>query len=473
MVQARLFKNEKIFPFFISLSFIFLALLLPLYDEINGWHNLILDNYNLTWYDGRSPVNFYLIKNLVEGKPLYFQKGFMLGFIPVEEHFDFYKAGEVYKFGSTLIYLYPFLSLTLFPSLSELSLFKLLLLINTTLFALILFIFYFIQRFLGLEKKYAALSTFIGGIATAILIYSRYLFLRETLFSFLFMLLIYMLFQNWKRKTERKELLISVIFSAFILVSKFIVASIFFVLLLLLVQKFKLVRSIPLFAFSGLISLLALYLSTSLYLATDFLSLLSMQREGLSVTITQPFFNIFPQYIPAIDYKVYGFHNMSSERKLDRFFSYIYGFEEGKGNALFLFTSGLFGVLFSERGFVYNSPFLVFSVFGILCYKRCKERDFLLVLILTFLVIFGLLNFAWHGGLTPRYVRNFDVPILFLTFFSFSYLQKGRSKLFKALFFFLLVLSILNVFSLAMRADWVYMHPTTLFSYDLVLWPFI
>jgi hypothetical protein len=41
----------------------------------------------------------------------------------------------------------------------------------------------------------------------------------------------------------------------------------------------------------------------------------------------------------------------------------------------------------------------------------------------------------------------------------------------KTLFLILTILSILNVTSLAIRADWTYEHPVDLVSYDLVLWP--
>jgi hypothetical protein len=197
-----------------------------------------------------------------------------------------------------------------------------------------------------------------------------------------------------------------------------------------------------------------------------------IRREGLAVEITQPFFNVFPNYIPALDYKTYGFHNTSSEWKLDRFYSYIYGFKEGKGNALFLFTSGLFGVLFSERGFIYNSPFLIFSILGIFSYKRIRERNFILSIILVFLLVYGMLNFIWHGGGIVRYVRSFNVSILLLTFFSFFYIQQTKRKMVKLIFIILILLSILNVFSLAIRADWVYEHPKDLVSYDLILSPF-
>jgi hypothetical protein len=84
----------------------------------------------------------------------------------------------------------------------------------------------------------------------------------------------------------------------------------------------------------------------------------------------------------------------------------------------------------------------------------------------------------WYGGVTPRYNRFFTIPVFFVTFFSFYYIQetsreKNKTKRFfiYTIFIILVILSILNVFSLAIRADWTYEHEANLVSYDLVLWP--
>jgi hypothetical protein len=89
------------------------------------------------------------------------------------------------------------------------------------------------------------------------------------------------------------------------------------------------------------------------------------------------------------------------------------------------------------------------------------------------LISFGLFNFIWHGGITPRYVRNFQIPILLLSFFSFYYIQKTKNIFIKLIFFLLIILSILNVSSIAIRADWTYMHEADLVSSDLILWPWL
>ena len=134
-------------------------------------------------------------------------------------------------------------------------------------------------------------------------------------------------------------------------------------------------------------------------------------------------FNVYENYVNALDYSIYGYHNINSIFKSFRSFSYIHGFKEEKGNALFLFTSGLFGSLFGPKGFVYNSPFLIFSILGIFSYKQKEKKNFLALTIILFLVLFGFFNFYWYGGVTPRYVRHFQIPILLLSFFSFYCLQ--------------------------------------------------
>ena len=81
----------------IVLSLILISLFLPIYDRTNGFHNLIFDDYILTWYDGRSPANFHMVKNIIENGSISFSKGYLIGDIPVENHYDFFeKDGRYY-----------------------------------------------------------------------------------------------------------------------------------------------------------------------------------------------------------------------------------------------------------------------------------------------------------------------------------------------------------------------------------------
>jgi len=184
-----------------------------------------------------------------------------------------------------------------------------------------------------------------------------------------------------------------------------------------------------------------------------------------------PFFKVFPNYLNALDYSVFGYHNQTSQWKISREFAYIYVFEQLKGNAIFLASYSLFGTLFGPRGFVFNSPYLIFSILGIFIYNKKKEKKLLLTIIVLIILIYALFHLRWQGGYSPRYIRYYTIPVLFLTFFSFYYIQETKNNLVKLIFLALVIISILNVTSLAVRADWTYEHEADLVSYDLVLWP--
>jgi len=188
--------------------------------------------------------------------------------------------------------------------------------------------------------------------------------------------------------------------------------------------------------------------------------------------------SIFPKFIHALDFVIYGYHDPKSVWKFFRMSNFIYTFLERPGNAIFLQFYGLFGSLFGTKGFVYNSIFLIFSIFGILAYKKGGKRNIILTSVIFIILIYGLIHPTWYGGVTPRYVRFFNIPVLFLTFFSFYYIQevsKEKNKIKRlmiySIFVIMIILSMLNVISLAVRADWTYEHEANLISYDLVLWP--
>jgi hypothetical protein len=470
-------RSDRFLSFIAALFFILFSMLLPIYDEINGIHNPIFSEYKLVWYDGRSPLNFHIILNLIKNGTAFFPEDYKINDFPIKWDFDLVRVGDVYKPIYNYLPLYLFTTLFYFvPFQTELQLFKLILFSNIVLSSLILALFYFIQRRLGLKKVYSLGSTLLGGIATSILIYSRYLFLTQTIYTLVFIALIYLILKNWGKKSTKGDVLISSISSLYIFILKsFWLVPIFF---LYLFHRFKVIKSIAIFV--------AFYLVTTSLIFLHYFFLwegsirLDIEREGLNIS-HNPFFTIFPSYIAAPDYSIYGFHNLSGPR-LDRYFAYIYGFREGRGNAIFLFVHGLFGSLFGPKGFVFNSPFLIFSIFGILfkekpsrkkIHQELKRKREFILWITCFFIILGGFYFFWYGGATPRYVRHFNIPVLFLTFFSFYYLQRTKERWKELIFLILIILSVLNVSSLAIRADWTYEHASDLFSYDLVLWPFI
>jgi hypothetical protein len=367
-------------------------------------------------------------------------------------------------------YIYAGSLFLIYPS-SDLLLFKAMVLLTIIFSGLTLSIFYLVQRLLGLDIKYSLLSTLIAGVATSVLIYSRYLFIDHTIMSLLFISLIYILLKNRKKISFKVEILAVMIFSLFIiLLWNIYLILIFFVILSYLFIKYKLIRSAKFLIISILIISLIRALLYLPYFGITQRTPSSGIKEMINI-LNVPIFRVFPKYINALDYSVFGCHNQTSIWKFFRQFSYIYAFEEPKGNAIFLASYGLFGSLFGPRGIIFNSPYLIFSILGIFAYKRRKERNLLLVIIILIILCYGLFQLKWRGGLSSRYIRYYTIPVLFLTFFSFYCIQETKNKWAKLIFIVLVIISILNVISLSIRADWTYEHETDLVSYDLVLWP--
>jgi len=437
---------------------------------VNGFHNLIFDNYELTWYDGRSPANFYIIKNILEKKTISFSKGYLIGGIKVENNMDFYEIhGSYYPIFNFLgDYVYAGI-LSLLYSSTELQLFKGMILLNTAFSAFTLIVFYFVQKNIGLNTKYSFLSTLIAGIATAILIYSRYLFIEYTILGLLFISLIYILLKYRKKMSLKIEVFTVIILSLFLIFLwyKYIIL-IFFVILSYFFIRDKLVRT-KILIISGLIVCISLTLLNLFYSGIT----PRISPSGINNIIqieNVPIIAIFSNYVNALDYIVYGYHDPASVWKLYRVYPYIYGFKQEPGNAIFFRFYGLFVPFFGPKGVVYNSPFLIFSILGIFAYKDREKKNLLLLFIILMILVYGLLSPIWYGGVSPRYVRHFLILILLLTFFSFYYIQTTKNNWIKLIFLGLVILSILNVTSLAIRADWNYEHEADLFSYDLVLW---
>lgn len=463
--------------FFISsllaLSFFTISILLPSYNEENGFFNLIFDDYVIVWRDGRSPANFHITKNIIEGKGIHFPRGYLIDNIKIENYFDFLEVDGVFRpvFNYLANYIYAYV-LSIFPISNQLQLFKGMVLLTILFYTFSLFIFYFLQRELGLSLRYSALSTFVAGIATSILIYSRYLFIQYAVLTFLGILLIYVLSKDWKKMKKlfpRIEIVTSLLFSFFliflwyipVILVFFLFLSIFFVRNRIIQLKILMIPSLFLLFFA-------------FYVFSQYSNLPKPNLPNVRNIVGlggNSVISIFPNYINALDFSIYGYHNQTDVWKPLRIYAYIYAFKEKPGNAIFLRSYGIFGILFGPKGIIFNSPFLIFSILGIFIYRDKEKRNLLSIFIILFIIIYGFLNPVWYGGVTPRYDRFLSIPILLLTFFSFYYIQKTKNIWAKLIFFTLVVLSILNVVSLAIRADWTYEHPADLVSYDIVLWP--
>ena len=471
--------KEFFLLFFIILFFIVIVISLPIYDEFNGFHNIIFDNYTLKWYDGRSPINFYLTRNLIENGYIFFSKGNVIGSMTVENYFDFfYKNGVFYpKFNFIGSYTYAFILYIFYP-LTDILLFKSMILLNILFSIFMLLIFYSIQKLLDVKIKYALMSTFIAGIATSILIYSRYLFIENLIKDLLFVSLIYLFLRNLKKQSLKTEILIIVNFSIFLIfLWNAIIMLIFFVSFSLFLIRYRLIKNIKIFIIINFTLIILLIVASNIYFS-GYVKETPIDTKNLIIIRNIPILRVFPRYVNALDFSIFGYHDPSSVWKLDRTFSYIYAFEELKGNAIFLKIYGLFGSLFGPKGIIFNSLYLIFSIAGIFLYKESERKKLLLLSIVLIILIYGLLQPMWYGGVTPRYNRFYTIPALFLTFFSFYYIQeisKEKCKIKKyfiyTIFSILVVLSVLNVSSLAIRADWTYEHEANLVSYDLVIWP--
>jgi hypothetical protein len=468
-------KNEHILLVFLILSFIFIVLSLPIYDRINGFHNIVLDDYILTWYDGRSPANFHIIKNIIKNGSISFTKGYLIGDIPVENHYDFLEEdGKYYPayffFGD---YIYASI-LYFFQFSSDIQLFKAMMMLNIAFFASILIIFYHTQRLLGLKLKYCCASTLIAGFATSILIYCRYLFIKDTLSTLFFSVIIYAIIKSQKKPSIKTDALIIIFFLSLFILSRYVYRTevelliIIFMVILYLIFKYKLISLKKPYLFIIILGIILIVFSHSFY--SFYRKNIFLESTSISSKDLYPY--LIPNYIPALDFIVYGYHDPSSVWKLDRFFPMYYTFQQLPGNAIFHRGGYSFYVsLFGPKGIIFNSPFLIFSVLGIFLYKSGKNKIIILSSILLFILIYGLFYGMLYGGVTPRYNRFLTIPVLFLTFFSFYYVQRTNNFILKLLFIYAVILSLLNVTSLAVRADWTYEHEADLVSYDWVLWP--
>lgn len=455
--------NKFLILFLVIIIVIITSFLLPIFDNVNGFYNIFLNDYNLTWYDGRSPLNFYLIKNIIENGSASFPKGYLIGNMLAENYFDLSYVNGRYLPTYSISTDYIFAGILYFFHFStNIQLFQAMIFLVIIFSSVLLIVFYFIQIRLGLKPEYAGVSTLMAGIATSILIYTRYLFIKEIFISLIFLILVFITLKNKFTRSIKNDIkLFLIVLIIFIIQDSAEIAIIFFLFFSYFFIKYKFIKH------------------TKIYLIIFSIIIIFIFFNSIYDSYSTKFFkSSCPIFIRALDYITYGCHDPSSAWKLDRYFSYVYNFEEKPGNAFFMRFYSLFGSLFSPKGFIYNSPFLIFSIFGILIYKEIKKKNILLASIVLTIFIYGFLNPIWYGGVTPRYVRQFNIPVLFLTFFSFYYIQevsreknKFKKYLVYIIFTILVILSILNVSSLAIRADWTYEHDANLVSYDLVLWP--
>lgn len=462
-------KNKDVLFLLSSIIVFVLAVIsIPVYDSTNGLHNIFFDSYKIVWSDGRSPANFYLIRNLIQGKGISFTPDFVFRDTPAKDNYDFYEFNGRYFpiFGLQPDYLF---SLILKPfnflMTSDLAIYKAISFLVLIFYSISLCIFYFLQRMLGLNEKFSFFSTSVAGLATSIFIYSHYFFLQELLFFISFLSLLLLIFKFWNKKSIKASYLIPICLSFFIfLFSYSLQTALFFsaVTFYFCYYYAKNLRSWKIFVVTLFIAQILILLYYHLNFDGPYAAFANIHNSSYQI------FKIFPSYLQANDFLLYGYHGVLNQRS----FAFIYGFNDTIGNATFVHSIGPFAALFGEKGFVYNSIFLIFSILGIFLYKDVKRRNLLLAFLIIMLAFLSF-TWEWYGGVTPRYVRNFESPILLLTFFSFYFMQENKNKLISLAFIFFVLVSFLNVVSLAVRTDWTYEVNSQLVSYDLLLWPFL
>lgn len=469
--KHSILNNDLFISLIIAFSFLIVSIFLPIYDKINGLYNQIFDKYKIIGPDDSTLSNFYLTRNIIGKKSISFPKGYIIAQTKVENNVDFCEVNSSFypRFNFFGSYIYAGI-LYIFSISTELGLFKGMILLNILFSAITLMVFYFIQKKLGLNTWYSFVSTLIAGIATSLLIYSKYLFISYTILNLFLMSLIYILLKYRRKMSLKIEIFATIIFSLsliflwypYIVIIFLIVLSYFFIRYGFLSKKTLIISGLIVCIF--IISFYSFYIGITPRIPP--LGIKNLAKIG-----ELPIITIFSNYVNALDYIVFGYHDPTSVWKLSRTYTYIYAFLQEPGNAVFLKFYGLFGSLFGPKGFVYNSPFLTFSILGIFLYKKGKIKNLLLVFIVLIILVYGFLSPIWYGGVIPRYVRQFQTPIFLLTFFSFYYIQETKNTWVKLIFLGLVILSVLNVASLAIRTDWNYEHEADLVSYDLILWP--
>ncbi|RLG17480.1 hypothetical protein DRN62_01080 [Nanoarchaeota archaeon] len=429
-------RHYLILLFFLSMSTLFF---LPTkYHETDFVNPLLLDGF--IFPEERSELAFYQLKNLYFNHTFYLDENFSAA-LRLNESADVGKKdGKYYPLERLYYFIFelPFASLG-FSLNDDVLAYKSLLLSNYFFFSLSLCFFYLLQRKLGMKEKFAFFSSLSFGFATGFVIYTRFFF--SQILEFLLMISTYLLY---------------------------VLGNVLYALPL-----FFLCLASPLYLVRVFLPLLFLRFDGKTLKIITLVLLLSLVVRWLTYPVDFPFIQTYFikgdfetkwKYVPYASFKNLTGLSIEYMDSINKTYASIY---ENRGG-IFLNSYGPFGALFSEKGFVYNSPFLIFSIWALFLRKR-RWFNFL---VLTFLInmLISILPCGWHGGSTPRYVRLYFPAICVLSFFSFHFLQHNRHKLLSFLFLSLLMISYLNVLNLSVRLDWQYEVPKDSPGFGWVLW---
>jgi len=441
--------------------FIFLFLLfltLPVYEKEDESFRSIFDGGNKYWHDGISPLMFAHFENYLKNKEVW---------LPDITEIDEYNELNVSSYVDEICVnrkCYPifytvslhgfFEFLKWMKKIFPLNTLQYLLVVNSATYAFSVMLLFFILN--RIEKK-PILNFFVSatiGLGTSFFIYPKYLFLHNTLQTFFFVLFLYsfLLFE------EKKSNIIFIFFtfsSILFIVSWQALASIviaIFMVFWFTYFNFKKINRKFYIAYTFLLGIVVL---VELKVFLDFFFMSAEAKKpifgGRSL-----FYNLYNESFHAIDFV-----------PVSPIYSTIIS------NALFLKFYPLFGFFFGARGIFVNSPFLLFSLPGIITFSNKRLKDQLLAILIFFILAFAYLHADYEGGFSPRYVRHSEIIIIILSIFLTSYISKLNNKIILLIFILFVSISVTNSISLAIRTDWNYEKITDLVSYDIVLWPWI
>ena len=429
---------------------------IPIYEkEDKSLKNVVNQKY---WHDGISPLMFVYFKNYLKNRTLLLPENTV-----VDENFNL----TVTKYVDVVCvegFCYPIFSnygLKLFFEFSyflanffSLSPYFYLLIVNIIAYSLSLVLLFNTLNLVNKNKEIVNfLVSLLVGLGTSFSIYSRYLFLHNSFQTLWFsaFLFFYLLFDEKRTNLRFLFLLLSSILFVISFQALPAVVMSFLLLVWFLFFEYKEKK----FSIVFTLAMLIVFLLNLIVFINHLANLSSIGKKIIDEK--NIFYNVYPSTHFAVDFVP---------------LSILYSIENNSGNAIFLKFYPLFAYFFGQKGVFTNSPFLLFSFFGLTKVKR-KLRVKLVLLLLLLAFFYVYINPDYEGGYTPRYVRHAEPFILIFSIFLVKYLSKEKSKLFILVFVTFSAISITNCFSLSIRTDWNYVKITDLISSDIIVWPWL
>lgn len=437
--------NNKVLD--VCALFFFTALMLPFHYQGQNYTALNFEGQPL----GRPTENVMSFHNLLANKSL----SAPCQEFGVDPKHDFIVRNEECYLVNEPFFMFYHLPATIYGLLGGglNTFYSLLVVSNAGISAACIYVFYLVLQRLGLKKKTCLLGGALFGFATGLIIYSRLIFVH-TVNILLFLLLINEYLK--KKKNEKKILLLSSLMVLNRLVS-------FFIVLPFLYNAFKDAKSKKEF-FRNLLLIFLITNSPRLLWNHVLTGNPLLDPHFVNMESTSTLFSVIPKWVRA---PVFDAHNYQSENETIMPHA-LYSFADQSKNGLFLRYHGMFYALFSSDGIVFNSPFIIFALLGMVRWRKNKHLKLFAAIILLNLLLYSL---DYKGGFGPRYARFYFPTLVVLMLLSMKgYESSGmKSKIFFSL---LIIFSITNNVSLAVRTDWFYENAMSRVSNDLILFPY-